>query len=176
MAHQSLHKAVAGACLALAMLSACSNDPSKGWSTAPVMASDARTIAVPVFNNTTYDKGIEVELTEAIIKELQRTTRLGIVRTGDADSTLVGSVMSSDLRRLTRDSLTGLTDELSLRITVDFTWRDARTGETIVARRGFTAVDTFVPGRGTGEPIEVGRRAAVQRLARDIVAEMRSSW
>lgn len=162
--------------LAAAMLGSCASDPSRGWSASPALAGDARTVCVPVFVNRTYAKGLEAEVTEAVVKELQRSTRLAVVRAGDADSVLNGTITSADLRRLTRDTLTGYADELSYRVTVDFEWRDARSGEVLVARKGFSAVDSFVPARGTGEPIEVGQRAAVQRLARDIVAQLRSSW
>jgi hypothetical protein len=66
--------------------------------------------------------------------------------------------------------------ELGVQLTVDFEWVDNRTGKTIVARRSFTAQSTFIPQRGVGERLETGKSAAVQRLARDIVAELRSAW
>jgi hypothetical protein len=66
--------------------------------------------------------------------------------------------------------------ELSVQITVDFAWRDNRSGETLKARQNFSAADTFVPSNPTGERIEIGQNAAAQRLARDIVSELRGAW
>ena len=61
-------------------------------------------------------------------------------------------------------------------MTVDFEWRDARTGEYIVRRREFSATESFVPARPSNERLELGQQAVVQELARAIVSEMRSSW
>ena len=59
---------------------------------------------------------------------------------------------------------------------VDFDWQDNRTGKTLVARRSFSALDTFVPAQGTGERIEKGQHGVIQQLARDLVAELRTTW
>lgn len=161
------------ACVAL--LCACSSDPARGYSFASTYGSGGRTISVDIFDNYTFSKGAETELTEAVIKELQRTTPLRVTRER-ADTSLSGVVRAVDLKRVARDSASGLTDQLAVKVTVDFEWKDNRTGTVLVGRKNFSAVDTFVPGQGTGEPIELGRRLATQRLAADLVAELRSSW
>jgi hypothetical protein len=66
--------------------------------------------------------------------------------------------------------------EQTYRLTVRFVWRDNRTGETRVARENFSATGVFTPVRAGAERIEVGQRDAIDELARDIVASMRSSW
>lgn len=157
-------------------LVSCSSDPARGYSFRPTIGGDAETISVPVFENRTYAPGIEAELTEAIIKELQRTTTLRVTNARSADTTLSGSVTRTDMQRISLNSTTGLVQELAVRVTVDFQWKDNRTGKPLVARRNFTAVDSFAPARGTGEQLEDGRHSATQQLARDIVAELRGQW
>lgn len=161
-------------CVPLGLLGGCQSDPSRGYSFEPTVAG-GRTISVDVFDNYTFSTGAEVELTEAIIKELQRATPLRVTR-GSADTTLTGVVRSADMRLVARDSVTGLADQIALTLTIDFEWKNSRTGAVIVGRKNFSAVETFVPGQGTNEPIELGRRSAAQRLARDLVAELRSEW
>jgi len=162
--------------LAGSVLPGCSEDPRKGYSFASTFPAGVRSVSVPVFENATYDSGLENELTEAVIKELQRVSGIRVVQDGPADTSLRAVVRGSELRRLSAQRDTGLVEELAITITVDFDWKDSRSGELLVSRRNFAASDTFVPARPTGERIDTGRHGAVARLARDIVSEMRSNW
>ncbi|GJQ30779.1 MAG: hypothetical protein HBSAPP03_26630 [Phycisphaerae bacterium] len=156
--------------------SGCASDARQGYSFSSTMPEGITTVSVPVFENYTFDVGLEAELTEAVIKELQRTSGVRVVQGGGADSSLKGAITSSELRRLTLERGTGLVQELALTIVVDFDWKHNRTGQVLTSRRNFAASDTFVPAKPTGERIETGRHAAVQRLAKDLVAELRSGW
>jgi hypothetical protein len=158
------------------LLPGCASDPSRGYSFASTTPSAVRSIAVPIFQNNTFEMGLEAELTEAIIKEIQRSPGLVVAGQDAADTLLTGLITSADLRRVSLDSRTGLAQELSYTITVDFDWKDRRGGRVLTARRSFAATDTFVPGGPTAEPIATGRRGAAQRLARDIVAQLQSDW
>jgi hypothetical protein len=154
----------------------CSSDPTRGYSFRPAYDQSVRTIEVPIFENPTFYHGVEVQLTDAIIKELQRTTPYAVVGTGGANTTLSGKVTDVRLRPMTTNRRTGLVEDVAVSMTVDFTWRDNRTGEPIVQRSSFTASEDFVPSQPTSERLELGEHAVVQELARAIVAEMRSKW
>lgn len=158
------------------LLPGCASDPGSGYAFTSTYPSNVRSVAVPVFDNYTYATGVEIELTEAVIKEFQRSTPIAVTGAGGADSELRGVVREVKLRDLANDSVTGLAQTMSYKLTVDFEWRDSRTGKTIVERRNFSTADVFVPARQTGERIETGEHAAVQRLARDIVSELRATW
>ena len=162
--------------VALVGLAGCATDPTKGYSFSPVHDTQVRTIAVPLFKNETYTSGIEVRLTEAIIKEIQRSTPWRVVRSSNAATTLVGAVTATTYTQLARQRETGLTQEEAVTITVQFDWTDNRSGETLVSRRGFSALASFVPHRGVGEPVERGESAAIDQLSRDIVAQLQSDW
>lgn len=156
---------------------ACSSDPRRGYSFNSASSFNAASVSIAIFDNQTYDHGVESELTEAIAKEIQRTTRMAVVAAGKAaDTSLSGIIRKSEMRTISRDSITGLANHTALTLTIDFEWRDNRTGQTLVGRRNFAAADTFVPARGTGELREAAVHGAVQQLARDIVAEMRGNW
>lgn len=162
--------------LLLALPGACASDPTRGYSFRSTHSETIRTVSVPVFENTSFATGLESELTEAIVKEIQRTTRWTITRSAVADATLTGAVVSSDLRRLSGNVATGLDQEMITEVRVDFEFKDNRTGRVLVSRRGFAASGTFVTSRTVGELPQVGRTGAVQTLARDIVAEFREAW
>jgi hypothetical protein len=156
---------------------ACSTDPTRGYSFQPARDQRVRTVAVPIFENQTFSHDVEIQLTEAIVKEIQRTTPWRVVP-GDegADTTLTGTISDTPLRTLSRSRTTGLVQEVGVDMTVDFDWRDNRDQKLLVSRKGFTASASFVPAQGTRERLEVGQHGAIQQLARDIVAELRSNW
>lgn len=161
---------------ACGQLGGCASDPTTGYSTHSTYDESVRSVAVPVFDNTTYNIGLEAMLTEAIIKEMRLVTPWVVTSPGNSETTLSGSITRSDLISYSRESQIGLVQEVGVRITVSFDWVDNRTGKTLVARREFTATEPFVPSRPAGERLAVGEQAAIQELARDIVAELRSNW
>ena len=163
--------ALVGLCV-LAGLCGCVD----GYTTSGVYREDVRTIAIPVFENETFAHGLEVELTDALIKEIHASTPWRVASSAGANTRLSGRIESADLRRLTTNNASGLVQEMAVQLTVSFEWRDLRTDEILVTRRGFSAAETFVPALGARERLETGQRAAVDQMAREIVGQLRSSW
>lgn len=158
----------------------CASDPSKGYSFSSSYREDIRSISVPVFQNTTFAHGVELELTEAVIAEIKKSTPWAVTRSDGAQTTLRGAVTGSELKKISTARDSGLVEELAVTLTVDFEWKDNRTGKVLAVRRGFSAAEPFVPARGTrgaiNERVETGQFATVQELAREIVAALRSAW
>lgn len=161
------------------LVGSCASDPGEGYSFETTYDQSVRTISVPIFQNETFHVGVETELTEAIIAELRRTTPWAVTPErpgGGGDTTLSGVVRKVELARLSTSRDSGLVEEQVVSVEVDFDWRDNRTGGLRLSRREFAAGGGFIPARPTGERIDVGRREAIQQLARDIVRELRASW
>jgi lipopolysaccharide assembly LptE-like protein len=135
-----------------------------------------KTIAVPIFQNDTLERGLELQLAESLNKQIKSRTPWTLAKTGRADTTLVGVITSHSLGQLSRVPGAGLAQEQTVSITVRFEWRDNRTGDIIVARSRYTATSAFVPQRGINERIEHGQREAIEELATDIISELRQSW
>jgi hypothetical protein len=165
-------------CAALSTLAAgCASHPQDGYAFGAATPEHVKSVYVPMFGNQSLHPGLEASLTENIIKQVQAATPMRVIQRADAaDSTLTGAITDVQFRRLSLASSTGLVQEVAITLTVDFEWRDARTGDVLAARRRFSSSDSFVPSRPTGERLEVGQHAALQRMAQDIVAQMRSAW
>lgn len=160
----------------VAILHGCAADPAKGYSAASVFDREIATISVPIFENDTFYRDIEFQLTEVLIKEIERRTPYKVTSAVRADSAFAGRIRAVELDRLSRSRRTGLAEEAVVSVTIDFEWRDLRTNQLLVERRSFSGHGLFVPSEPTGEPIELGRFAAVQQLATDIVGEMQAQW
>lgn len=158
------------------VMTSCASNPSQGYAFSSNFDSSIKSISIPIFTNTTLQRGLEVQLTESLNKQIRARTPWTLVSTETADTTLVGSITGHSLQMLSQSPTTGLVQEQTIRITINFEWRDNRTGDLLVARNNYAATSTFVPERGIGERIEQGQRQAIEELAADIVSQLRSSW
>ena len=156
--------------LTIAILAGC------GYSQREPFPEGYASVAVPIFENRSFERGVAFDLSEALTKEIQARTPYAVARTAAADTVLEGEITRFERDLLSRRQVAGVPQEIEVTVRVDFVWRDADTGEAIVERRGFAAVGRHVPTAPVGEPVEIATRSAVQRLARDIVTAMRADW
>lgn len=172
-----------------------------GYTTAELYRDDVRSVALPIFENRTFERGVETDLAEALAKEIQRRTPYGLSRSASggtagvaaalgADTELTGTVVRVKRQRLARTADTGLPQEIEVRVVVDVQWRDRRSGEVLMERLGFEEVGRYIPagnvpgtsgggvdgGGVLGEPFIVAQHAAVARLAQSIVDAMRRDF
>ncbi len=147
-----------------------------GYTQKELFPPEYRTVATPIFENRSFYRGVEFDLTEALAKEVELRTPYKVVSQAGADTLLRGTITRIDQRQLSSRRDVALPEEVELVITVDFQWKDQRSGQVLRDRRGFQSVGRYVPTRPLGEPMGVGQHEAVQRLARDIVSTLRTDW
>ncbi|MBL4808657.1 MAG: hypothetical protein JKY43_01190 [Phycisphaerales bacterium] len=159
--------------ISLLPLQACT---STGYTTGSNFDHSISSIAVPIFQNDTLQRGLEVQLAESLNKEIRARTPWALSKSDHAETSLIGIITSHTIRQLSQAPGTGLVQEQTVRITINFEWRDNRTGNILVARNNFAATSTFVPQRGIGQRIEQGQREAIEELAKDVISQLRQSW
>ena len=135
-----------------------------------------QTVAVPIFENRTFTRHFETDLTEALVKQIEDRTPYKVVPPSAAQTMLQGTIVSVDRRQLARHREGGVPEEIEVSVRVDFEWKDLQSGEQLVSRRGFESIGRHVPTRPVGEPYAVAQHTAVQRLAEDIVSTLSKSW
>lgn len=133
------------ACAGLALLlPACTPDGHftvLGYTTAPNYDCSIHTVRVPIFENRTFRRGLEFQLTEAIVREINSKTPYHVVGVGEpADTELRGRIIGGTKGILNLNQLAEVR-EAETAITVELSWVDLRTGE-VLSR----------PGRRVGEP------------------------
>lgn len=166
----------AGIFAACLMAGGCASDPTQGYSNASIYPTGISTVAIPIFTSDSYTRNVEFELTDALIKEIEARTPYKVVSSDRADTVLLGQVKNVELDQLSKSRLTGLSEEVVVSVTIDFQWKDQRSGKPMVERKGFASHALFVPSRPSSESIELGQFSVVQQLARDIVSELQSEW
>jgi hypothetical protein len=146
-----------------------------GYQQGGLFDADVRTVAVPIFENQSFYRGLEFDLTEATIKQIELKTPYKVVGPEVADTVLQGTITGVEQTLLSRGDA-GLPQELELRVTLDIEWLDARTGRPLRSREGFEVVGHYVPARRVGQPLEAASHAVAQRLADRVVSMMFEGW
>ena len=147
-----------------------------GYSHQELFPPEYETVAVPIFQNRSFYRDVETDLTEALIKQIELRTPYKVVAPARADTVIEGTIVSITQRLLSRGRGTGLPQELEVLIEVNLHWKDLRTGDLIRHREGFASVGRYIPRPPLLEPFQVAQHEAVQRLAREIVDLMEADW
>ncbi len=147
-----------------------------GYQANATFPGEVASVEVPIFENRTAYTGVEREITDALIKELQARSPYRVVGAGGADTTLKGTVVRVETAKLSEARGTGLVQELLQTITVDFTWTDQRSGKVLVQRESFSSSEVYIPVSGVGERPDLANFAIAESLARDIVQTMQEQW
>jgi hypothetical protein len=111
------------------------------------------TVYVPVFNNralqTTPYRGLEVDVTQAVIREIGRTTTFRVISDPSrADTELLGSIVQIRKQIMNRNQQNAVRDG-DVIVDVDIVWRDLRDGTILSQPRKLGppgAPPVFLPG------------------------------
>jgi hypothetical protein len=145
-----------------------------GYKWSSLYREDVNTVAVPVFANKDFRRGIEFRLTESVVKQMQVHSPYRVAPRERADTILEGEIVSVDLSTLSRDVRTSIPQEQLYVMTLNFRWKDLRSGRILVERKGYQQTAPFYGPLGEGE--FVGSQSAIERLALAIVQELQADW
>jgi hypothetical protein len=150
------------------------SEPSSGYQWHSLYREDVKTIAIPIFTNKDYHRGLEFSLTEAVIKQIESKSPYKVVPREKADTILEGEIVKVSQMRLSQDSRTAVPQETLYTILVNFTWRDQRTGEIYTSRQNFEQSTEYYPTLAEGD--FAASQDAVEKLALAIVQELQADW
>jgi hypothetical protein len=147
------------ATLAAALLPGCATWDGHfdcfGYTTRPMYDLGIRTVCVPIFKNTTFYKGLEFELTEAVIREIESKTPFKVVQCREtADTELIGTIVNRT-KAVTNVNQLGETRAAELTLSVELVWRDLRAGQA----GGVLSQPLPKPGEAPPPAIPVGAPA-----------------
>ena len=105
-----------------------------GYGTTPNYDRRFKSVRVKIFKNPTFwavvpVPGLEMELTMALVREIEQKTPYKVV-SGDADTEISGSIKSFQKINLNYNQLNEVR-ECETTLTVDVVWKNVRTGELL---------------------------------------------
>ena len=157
----------------LALLTLCSL-AGCGYTTQTTFREDVTSVAVPIFENRSFHRGLEFVVTEAVVKELAAQTPYRVLDVEQAQTVLEGEIIDVSQARLSRTETGGFPQEVELRVRLNLVWRNRRSGEVLMDRHGLVVVGRYVPP--VGELTEVAYLEAARRVAYGVIDAMRSQW
>ena len=144
-----------------------------GYTSRSLLEQNVRSIYIKIFDNETFRRDLEFDLTKAIKEEILLRTRLKIVDKKHADSILFGSIVTVRERVLI-ESPDAEVIESSVSTTVRFSWTDQRTGRAIIDKSKVAASGEFIVTRN--EDVKIGEIKSFVNVARKIVNLMEKDW
>ena len=162
----------------LAAAGGCATDPTKGYTTKSQYVEGVKTIAVPIWTRgkEVYRRGIEMRLTEALVKRIELDTPYKVTAKSRADTEIRGKIDRISQRVLSFNPDTGMAREKEITLTVSFTWTDLRSGKVLAKRGNFRQAGTYIPLDPLGEDFFQGSEDVVNKLAVRIVEQMAAEW
>ncbi len=181
------------ACLLFAVTAAAALSGCAGYQigNASLYRGDVRTVCVPMFESDSFRRNLGERLTEAVVKRIEEVTPYKVVGSDVADSILGGRIVDgrigggrivSDTKHVLAENRDGEPRHLETGLAVQVSWTDRR--GNLLGPSGnapllpiLLTVDqstSFVPE--AGQSFETARQLAIERLARQIVAQMEMPW
>ena len=144
-----------------------------GYSSKSLLRSNVKSIYIPIFDNDTFYRGFEFDLTEAVRDQILLRTRLNIVDKDESDSILFGKINAVNENVLIGDTRDNII-ESRIVISAEVRWVDKRTGRTIVERKNIEMPAEFIVSRN--ETLSSSSKAAFVKVAQRIIDVMEEDW
>jgi hypothetical protein len=149
--------------------------PTSGYQWRSLYREDIHTVAVPIFTNRDFHRGVEFALTKAVKSDIESHTPYKVVDEDHADTVLEGEISSIKVGTLSEDPNSVLPQEQLLNITVNYTWKEIRSGRILKEVRNFQESTTYYPTLGESQT-DGGSQVGVERLALEITRSLQAPW
>ena len=161
-----------GGLITLAAASGC------GYKIGTLHSSDVQTIAIPVWTrgHGVFRRGLEMQLTKAVVNRIQLDTRYRICAEAQADTKLTGQLNNVRQQSLTINTDTGTSRAMEATFTVSFKWIDLRSGDERVVKEDFDVSGRYITAAPFSETFFSGSQEAIDEAAQRIVEQLEEGW
>jgi hypothetical protein len=153
----------------------CGCAEMSGYSNESLFPEDVRSVYVEMFDNQSFRRGVEYELTDALAKRIEAETPYKIISDRDrAESVISGQIVSIDESVLTSERQTGRALEKEVHLQAVVNWKNLKTGDLLIDNRSVSASASFSEWQNQG--FRYASNLAANNLARKIVELMEKEW
>ncbi len=167
---------IAGAAVCILILLACCGcNNFAGYSNDSLFPAGIESVYVEMFDNQTFRRGTEYDLTDALAKRIEADTPYKIVSSRDrADTVISGRVLRvyESVLSTEREFGTALEKELTVEAIVN--WKNLNTGELLIEDEQVAGLATY--STHLSQDFKYGSSLASNNIAQKIVELMETKW
>lgn len=146
-----------------------------GYSNESLFPEDVRSVCLEMFDNQTFRRGVEYELSDALAKRIEADTPYKIVSDSDrADSVISGQIVSIGQMALSTDREIGTVLEREVELRAVVNWKNLKTGQLMIDHVKVSASASYSTYQQ--QDFKYASTLAANNLARRIVELMERKW
>lgn len=146
-----------------------------GYSDESLFPQEVSSICLEMFDNRTFRRGVEYELSDALSKRIEVDTPYKVVSDADlADSVLHGQIVSIAESVLTTEREIGQALEKEVEVQAVVSWKNLKTGRLLIDNRTVTAAASYSTFQN--QDFSYASAVAANKLAQKIVELMENNW
>jgi hypothetical protein len=156
-------------------LGLCGCAEISGYSNESLFPQDVDSICLEMFDNQTFRRGTEYELSDALSKRIEVETPYKIVSSRDrADTVISGQIVSIAELALSTERETGRVLEKEVELKALVNWKNLMTGELLIDNKSVSASASYSDYQQ--QDFTYASALAANKLARKIVELMETKW
>jgi hypothetical protein len=146
-----------------------------GYSNKSLFPEDVSSVYVEMFDNRSFQRGVEYELTDALAKRIETETLYKIISDRSrADTVISGQIVSVNESWLSTERQTGRPLEKEVELQAVVNWKNLKTGELLINNQSVSASASYSEWQEQG--FRYGSTLAANNLAQRIVELMEKKW
>jgi len=153
----------------------CGCSRLSGYSNEPIFPENVSSVYVEMFDNQSFRRGVEYELTDALAKRIEAETPYKIVSSRDrADTVISGQISSIGQSLLSIERERGIPLELEVELWAVVNWKNLKTGDLLIDNRSVMASASY--SSSLQQDFGYASSLAANKLAQRIVELMEKKW
>ncbi len=162
-------------CLGVSCAGLCGCAEMAGYSDESLFPRDVSTVCLRMFDNQSFRRGVEYELSDALAKRIELETPYKIVSDPDrADTEISGQIVSIGELALSTDRDIGTVLEKEVELVAVVDWKNLKTGQLLIDHRQVSALASY--SEYQKQDFKYASALAANNLARKIVELMERNW
>ena len=146
-----------------------------GYSNDSLYPNDVDSVCLKMFDNQSFRRGVEFELSDALAKRIETDTPYKIVSDSDrADSEISGQIVSIGELALSTDPQVGTILEKEVEVRAVVNWKNLKTGQLMIDHISVSASASYSTYQK--QDFKYASNLAANNLARKIVELMERKW
>ena len=160
-------------CLCAFFVAGCSG--IAGYSDESLFPQDVESVRLEMFDNQTFRRGVEFQLSDALSKRIEVDTPYKIVTDADrADTVIGGQIVSIEELALSVDRDIGSVLESEVLVRAVVNWKNLKTGDLMIDHQTVSASASYSVYQM--QDFKYASTLAANNLARKIVELMEGGW